>query len=86
VPLLEGATHHFVAATVTGSPEHPLARLIGDWLVLQPSASGRSRARVIGFDEANGLHVGGTHHLALLNHPAVYECLRAWLARAPRSG
>jgi pimeloyl-ACP methyl ester carboxylesterase len=86
VPLLEGAAHHFVAATVTGSPEHPVSRLIGDWLVLQPSASGRSRSRVIGFDEANGMHVGGTHHLALLNHPAVYEQLREWLARAPRSG
>ena len=86
VPLLEGAAHHFVAATVTGSPEHPVSRLIGDWLVLQPSASGRSRTRVIGFDEANGMHVGGSHHLALLNHPAVYEQLREWLARAPRSG
>ena len=26
------------------SEAHPLSRLIGDWLVLQPSASGRSRA------------------------------------------
>jgi pimeloyl-ACP methyl ester carboxylesterase len=86
VPLLEGAAHHFVAATITRSPEHPLGRLVGDWLVLQPSASGRSRTRVIGFDEADGMHVGGTHHLALLNHPAVYEQLREWLGRAPRSG
>jgi pimeloyl-ACP methyl ester carboxylesterase len=86
VPLLEGATHHFVAATITASAEHPVGRLVGDWLVLQPSASGRGRTRVIGFDEENGAHVGGTHHLALLNHPAVYEHLREWLARAPRAG
>jgi pimeloyl-ACP methyl ester carboxylesterase len=86
VPLLEGAAHHFVAATITRTAEHPVARLVGDWLVLQPSASGRSRSRVIGFDEADGMHVGGTHHLALLNHPAVYEQLREWLGRAPRSG
>jgi pimeloyl-ACP methyl ester carboxylesterase len=86
VPLLEGAAHHFVAATVTTSPEHPVGRLVGDWLVLQPSASGRSRGRVIGFRDEDGLHVGGTHHLALLNHPAVYERLREWLARAPRAG
>jgi pimeloyl-ACP methyl ester carboxylesterase len=86
VPLLEGAAHHFVSATITTSPQHPVGRLVGDWLVLQPSASGRSRTRVIGFDEENGIHVGGTHHLALLNHPAVYEQLREWLARAPRYG
>jgi pimeloyl-ACP methyl ester carboxylesterase len=86
VPLLEGAAHHFVAATVTATAEHPVARLVGDWLVLQPSASGRSRTRVIGFAAEDGAHVGGTHHLALLNHPVVYERLREWLARAPRSG
>jgi pimeloyl-ACP methyl ester carboxylesterase len=86
VPLLEGATHHFVSATVTTSPEHPVGRLVGDWLVLHPSASGRSRSRRIPFREEDGLHVGGTHHLALLNHPAVYERLREWLARAPGRG
>jgi pimeloyl-ACP methyl ester carboxylesterase len=86
VPLLEGATHHFVAATVTSSPEHPVGRLVGDWLVLHPSASGRSRTRRIPFREEDGLHVGGTHHLALLNDPAVYERLREWLARAPGRG
>jgi pimeloyl-ACP methyl ester carboxylesterase len=86
VPLLEGAAHHFVAATITRSASHPVARLIGDWLVLQPSASGRSRTRVIGFRADDGVHLGGTHHLALLNHPQVYEHLREWLARAPRAG
>jgi pimeloyl-ACP methyl ester carboxylesterase len=86
VPLLEGAAHHFVAATVTRSPDHPVGRLVGDWLVLLPSASGRGRSRVIGFREDDGIHLGGAHHLALLNHPAVYAQLREWLARAPRSG
>ena len=83
VPLLEGATHCFVAATVTRNPEHPVARLLGDWLVLIPSASGRSRTRRIPFREEDGLHVGGTHHLALLNHPVVYEHLLRWLEPAP---
>jgi len=86
VPLLEGAAHHFVSATVTADPGHPVGRLIGDWLVLQPSASGRSRTRVVGFRDEDGAHVGGAHHLALLNHPAVYEHLREWLARAHRAG
>jgi pimeloyl-ACP methyl ester carboxylesterase len=75
VPLLEGATHCFVAATVTRSPTHPVGRLLGDTLVLSGSASGKR----IGFEEANGLALGGTHHLALLNHPEVYDRLRSWL-------
>jgi pimeloyl-ACP methyl ester carboxylesterase len=79
VPLLAGATHCFVAATVTRDARHPLGRLVGDALVLHPSATGRGR---IPFREEDGLHVGGAHHLALLNHPAVYAQLRSWLARS----
>jgi pimeloyl-ACP methyl ester carboxylesterase len=84
IPLLDGATHCFVTATVTRSPRHPVGRLVGDYLVLQPSGSGRSRTRRIGFDETYGLHVGGANHFALLNHPAVYEKLREWLSPTPR--
>jgi pimeloyl-ACP methyl ester carboxylesterase len=80
VPLLDGATHCFVSATVTHSDRHPVGRLIGDVLVLKPSATGRSRTRRIPFDEEYGMHIGGAHHFALLNHPAVYEKLGAWLA------
>jgi hypothetical protein len=76
VPLLEGVTHCFVSATITRSDTHPVGRLLGDMLVLTPSASGRR----IGFADENGLVLGGTHHLALLNHPAVAEQLRVWLA------
>ena len=83
VPLLDGATHHFVAATVTRTAKHPLGRLVGDWLVLEPSASGRSRTRRIPFRVEDGMHLGATNHIALLNHPAVYERLREWLAKPP---
>jgi triacylglycerol esterase/lipase EstA (alpha/beta hydrolase family) len=83
VPLLDGATHCFVAATVTSSPRHPVARLIGDWLVLEPSAAGRSRTRRIPFEAEHGMHVGPAHHFALLNHPVVYERLHEWLAAPP---
>jgi hypothetical protein len=83
VPLLEGAMHCFVAATVTRSARHPVGRLVGDALVLQPSASGRGHDRRIPFRAEHGLHVGGAHHLALLNHPAVYERLREWLEAEP---
>jgi alpha-beta hydrolase superfamily lysophospholipase len=84
IPLLEGATHCFVAATVTRRAGHPLGRLLGDCLVLQPSASGRSRTRRIAFRSDHGMHLGGAHHLTLLNHPDVYERLREWLAVPPR--
>jgi pimeloyl-ACP methyl ester carboxylesterase len=79
IPLLEGATHCFVAATVSRGARDPVGRLLGDCLVLQPSASGRSRTRRIPFEEEYGAHIGGTHHLALLNHPKVYERMLAWL-------
>jgi len=85
VPLLEGATHCFVSATVTRSPHHPVGRLLGDILVLTPSASGRARSRRIPFEAEHGHHVGPAHHFALLNHPEVYERLRGWLEQ-PGSG
>ena len=80
IPLLEGATHCFVSATITRSHRHPVGRLIGDTLVLRPSARGRSRTRRIPFEDEYGMHLGGAHHFALLNHPAVYDKLRDWLA------
>jgi pimeloyl-ACP methyl ester carboxylesterase len=80
IPLLEGATHCFISATVTRSDRHPVGRLIGDTLVLKPSATGRSRTRRIPFEEEFGMHLGGAHHFALVNHPAVYKKLRVWLA------
>ena len=79
VPLLEGATHCFVSATVTRSPRHPLGRLLGDVLVLVPSATGQGRTRRIPFQAEYGHHISPAHHIALLNHPKVYERLRGWL-------
>jgi pimeloyl-ACP methyl ester carboxylesterase len=70
VPLHETARHCFVSATVTQQKDHPMARFVGDWLVLERSASHRTQ---------EPFHVGSTHHLALLNHPAVYERLAAQL-------
>ncbi len=73
VPLLDGVTHCFVAATVTRDPRHPVGRLVGDWLVLEPSAS---------YKAEHAFHVGAAHHLALLNHPEVYERLATVLRGA----
>ncbi|MBE2318655.1 alpha/beta hydrolase [Solirubrobacter sp. CPCC 204708] len=69
-PLLTTARHGFISATVTRDARHLAGRVLGDTLVLSASASG----------EGDLFALGGTHHLALLNHPKVYEQLEAWLA------
>lgn len=83
VPLLEGAAHHFVSACITRRPGHPAGRVIGDLLVLQASASGRSRRRRLAFREEDGIHLDGASHFALLNHPAIADALVGWLSRTP---
>jgi pimeloyl-ACP methyl ester carboxylesterase len=75
VPLLDGPTHCFVSATITRSPKHPVGRLLGDVLVLAPSASGHGSLTF-----HDGLELGGAHHLALLNHPGIHERLLIWLS------
>jgi pimeloyl-ACP methyl ester carboxylesterase len=81
VPLLESARHHVVAATLTDSPDHPLARVVGDLLVLTPSAHGlQGRRRVVAFEDESCRHVGGHGHFGLLNSPALDGLLREWLA------
>ncbi len=82
VPLLSGATHYFVSATLTRDPAHPLGRMLGDVLVLVPSATGQGRDRRVPLAPEHGHHIGGVHHLALLNHPEVYERLRVWISRS----
>jgi pimeloyl-ACP methyl ester carboxylesterase len=76
VPFLECATYYFVGATITRNT----GSLVGDLLVRYPSASGSGRRRRIPFGVDHGMHLGGAHHLQLLNHPAVYDQLVSWLA------
>jgi pimeloyl-ACP methyl ester carboxylesterase len=77
VPFLPHATFYFVAATLRGLP----GEVVGDLLVRRPSASGAGRTRRIPFALQDGHHLGGLTHFDLLNHPAVYEQMRAWLRR-----
>jgi hypothetical protein len=79
VPFLPSATYCFIGVTLARDPDGPLARVLGDALVRYPSASGRSARRTIGFEIDRGVHLGGLHHLDLLQHPAVYDQLRTWL-------
>ena len=57
--------------------------MLGDLLVRMSSASGRSRGRRIPFEVENGRELTGLTHFDLLNHPAVFEQLRGWLADRP---
>ena len=85
VPFLPDANYYFVAATLTAGP---LGSLFGDLLVRMPSASGRGngRGRRIPFEVDHGQELAGLNHFHLLNHPAVYERLRAWITRPPSAG
>ena len=79
IPLLPGAEHYFVSATVTRDPHHPLSRVIGDGLVLHQSAGGRNSTRHIGYNPDNGFHVGRSHHFSLLNDPQIGKRLVDWI-------
>jgi pimeloyl-ACP methyl ester carboxylesterase len=86
VPFLETATHYFVSASLTRDPDAPAGRLLGDLLVLRPSAwSQGATAQRLEFGVDQYAHVGGANHFHLLNHPAVYTQIRRWLsAGTPR--
>ncbi|GAC57378.1 hypothetical protein GOHSU_18_01330 [Gordonia hirsuta DSM 44140 = NBRC 16056] len=79
VPLLPGAEHYFVSATISRDPQDRLSRTLGDGLVLHHSAGGRSSTRNIGFPPNNGLHIGRAHHFSLLNHRVIGDHLAAWI-------
>jgi pimeloyl-ACP methyl ester carboxylesterase len=80
VPPLPHARYHLVSATLSRSPRHPVGRFLGDLLVRQPSAYGRSRRHPGLFPGADELHLPRAGHFDLLNHPTVHEALRDWLA------
>lgn len=74
VPLLPGVGYHFVSATITQDPEHPVAKIIGDLLVRLPSSSGPPLRA--GTFTVETRRFGGVMHHQLQNHPSVYEVLR----------
>jgi len=84
VPFLPTANYYFVGATLARDPDSTAGRLAGDLMVQFASASGNGPKRRIPFEVDKGVHVGGIHHLQLLNHPVVYEQLHRWLAARPR--
>jgi hypothetical protein len=85
VPFLETATHYFVSASLTRDPDAPAGRLLGDLLVLRPSAwSQGRRGERLQFPVGQYANVGPATHFDLLNHPAVYAQISRWLAAGTR--
>jgi hypothetical protein len=80
VPALPHARYRLVSATLTASPRHPVGAFLGDLLVRESSAYGRRRGSADLFPGAETLHVPRADHFDLLNHPAVHDALRRWLA------
>ncbi len=73
---LPGARYHFLAGSLGTSPlARALGWAIGDGLVRVGSATGA------GLPHARSVHLGGLHHMHLLNHPAVFAHIEAALAR-----
>jgi pimeloyl-ACP methyl ester carboxylesterase len=80
VAFVDGVHYYFVCSTVFRDPEHPLADLVGDLLVRMPSASGRHRTPERCLKFKIGKTFSGMTHMALCNHPDVYEQIRKWCA------
>lgn len=80
VAPLPHARYRLVSASLTASPDHPVAATVGDLLVPPRSAWGRSRTGRALFPDGETLHLGRAHHWTLLNDPRVSAALRRWLA------
>ena len=76
VPLLPHIRYHFVSATLTQDPEHPLGRLMGDILVREGSAQGPSVDKASTSFAIETARFGGVLHHQLQNHPGIYEVVR----------
>ena len=80
VPPLPHANYRLVSATLTRTPQHPVARAIGDLLVTPQSATGRNKRTGTNlFPGAEVLRLANTDHFGLLNHPDVYTAMDRWL-------
>ena len=86
IPYLKTATHYFLAATLTRSPTDPISRILGDMLVLLPSAWAEGTHGHQRFEIERSRHYGGLTHFHLANHDAVYTQIRTWLASRALEG
>jgi pimeloyl-ACP methyl ester carboxylesterase len=84
-PLLAGANHYVISATVTADHASPVGAVVGDLLVQPASAHGRrGPAQHIPFPVELARGLGGMHHFDLLHHPDVWRAMRGLLLPADR--
>jgi hypothetical protein len=80
VPFLKSANHYFLCATLSRDAGAPVGRMVGDLLVLRPSAwSHEGKGKKLQFPIEQYRHLGAATHFDLLNHPAVYVQIKRWL-------
>ncbi|MDQ1689062.1 MAG: hypothetical protein QOK42_2037 [Frankiaceae bacterium] len=75
-PLPDHIRVRTLCATLARSEQHPVSRVLGDLLVMAPSATSTSSGRRADDDRR---HLGGLHHFDLLGHPEAADQLRAWM-------
>ncbi len=81
IPFLRCANHYFVSASLSRDPDGLSGRLLGDLLVIGPSAwACGEKGKKLTFPVDHYRHVGGINHFQLLNHPAIYEQIRKWIS------
>ena len=84
VPFLPTARHYFICATLSREADAVVGRIIGDLLVLQPSAWAQAaRGERLRFPIEHYHHLGGASHFDLLGHPAIYAQMRRCLQSQP---
>jgi len=84
LPLPADVACHSIAATA-GTAARDLRHVLGDGIVPLSSALGRHTdpRRTLAFIPSRQYVARATHHLDLLQRPAVYAQIRNWLAEAP---
>jgi pimeloyl-ACP methyl ester carboxylesterase len=81
IPFLATARHYFICATLTREADAPVGRIVGDLLVLRPSAwAHEGRGTRMRFPIEHYYHLGQANHFDLLNHPAIFDQIRRCLA------
>jgi pimeloyl-ACP methyl ester carboxylesterase len=81
IPFLATARHYFICATLSREPDAAVGRVIGDLLVLPPSAwASDGRGKRLRFPIEHYYHLGKANHFDLLNHPAIFAQMRRCLS------
>lgn len=87
VPWLADVEHYLVVGTLTEDPEHLVAILLGDGLVLVPSIpeTPPDSAALHPIRRDHIVCFSRTDHMQLARDPAVYQQIRLWCADDERS-